>query len=760
MKKLLIVLLAIIFSISSDLNATHYLGGEISWECTTTGNFKFTMKLYRECYYSSGSAATFGATENLATNVPGFSIIVMTRIAGSPKDISPVCNSNPAFPHIFCDNTNPMSGANANLGAVQENVYTSDAAYPNGVPLTGVPPITGWVFSNSSCCRNPSTNITNSTSLSYNARAVMYPYNNQNVSTCFDNSPAFAEIPRTVICTGSPITYNHLAWDVELDSLVYSWGQPLQSTGAPVTTYAAGYSWNSPLPGPMQNPNNVIASIDSNTGEISLTNHTSGAFVTSVKVTSFKCGIKVAEIWREMQIVFLNCGTNSPPNVTAPFKDAFGQFTLFTDTVYAGELVNFTISGTDFGFLPNGTPQTMSLEVSGSQFGNVISSTTPPSMSATTGCIIPPCATLYPAPNPPNNPLSGQFGVQSQFQWQTYCNHLSWDSACGMKSNVYNFIIKVADDYCPAPGLNMSTVTIVIVPPPDLLPPPSSSVITDSLNGNNTLYWVAPIDSFNLLAYYFIYSSTNCNGPFTILDSVFSTTTSYNHIGANGNSYPTYYYIKSIWHCAGYKHSAPSTIVASSFPDVGVSKIISPTTNAVGNNVTIRIKNFGSDIITSCNVSYTIAGGIPITETWTGTLLPCDSVDYTFTSPYNPPIANYILCTNTLLPNDKNSTNDKKCSNITASINGKDAIQNFILSQNIPNPTNKTTSINYFLPKSGNAVFKVVNIVGEIVYHKEYNSQQGENKIELEISNFESGVYYYSLEFEGILKVKKMVVLK
>jgi len=140
-------------------------------------------------------------------------------------------------------------------------------------------------------------------------------------------------------------------------------------------------------------------------------------------------------------------------------------------------------------------------------------------------------------------------------------------------------------------------------------------------------------------------------------------------------------------------------------------------------------------------------------------LLPCDSVDYTFTTPFNPPTANYILCANTLLPIDQNTSNDQICLNVYANINN---IKNskFELFQNIPNPTNKSTTINYFLPKSGKAIFKVVNIVGEMIYSKEYISIQGENKIELDISNFDSGVYYYSLEFEGVLKVKKMIVLK
>ncbi|MCF8296897.1 MAG: hypothetical protein K9J13_05060, partial [Saprospiraceae bacterium] len=332
MKKLVLFLFIMLSSLFiSEVNATHYMGGEITWTCIN-GNFRFTLKLYRECYTAYGSAATFGTTAPLTTTVPGFSSINLSIVSGWPKDISPTCNNNPGFPHIYCNNSSPMPGANANLGAIQEYIYTSDGTYPNGVPLIGVPPASGWMFYYGMCCRNPSTNIIGANSLSARIRAIMYPYNNQNVSTCFDNSPAFAEIPRTVICTGYPFTYNHLAWDVELDSLVYAWGQPLLSTGAPITAYAAGYSWNSPLPGPMQNPNNVAATVNPNTGEISFTSYTTGAFVTSTKVSAYKCGILVAEIWRDMQITLLNCGTNNPPNVTPPFQNALGLYTLYQDT--------------------------------------------------------------------------------------------------------------------------------------------------------------------------------------------------------------------------------------------------------------------------------------------------------------------------------------------------------------------------------------------------------------------------------------------
>ena len=81
------------------------MGGEITWECTPSGNFRFVMKLYRECYYGNGAAANYGNTANLTTTVPGFSMINMTRVSGYPIDISPVCNSDTNFLHTFCSDT-------------------------------------------------------------------------------------------------------------------------------------------------------------------------------------------------------------------------------------------------------------------------------------------------------------------------------------------------------------------------------------------------------------------------------------------------------------------------------------------------------------------------------------------------------------------------------------------------------------------------------------------------------------------------------
>ena len=380
----------------------------------------------------------------------------------------------------------------------------------------------------------------------------MYPYNGQDESPCFDSSPTFAENPPTAISTGYPYTYNYNAWDKDLDSLAFEWAPALDTTGFPLTpNYAAGYSSTNPMPDASFNPNNVPASINPYTGEISFTSFTQGEFVTVVKVTAYKCHIKVAEVFREMQVVLLACSANSPPQVTAPFPNGLGNYVNYSDTVWAGTLVTFLITASDSGLLPNGNPQTLTLNASGSQFGTNFT-------DAAAGCLNPPCATLNPAPQPPPTGMSAQYTVQTNFSWQTDCNHLSANIGCSPPfSNVYNFVFTIQDDYCPVPSVSIKTVTIV-VKAPLVLPAPELRCASVDAAGDVTLSWKAVQDTTHSFNSYHIYSSPNAFGPFTELDSIFNVNnTTYTHMGAGANTHSIYYYLKTRSGCGGI-YSSPS----------------------------------------------------------------------------------------------------------------------------------------------------------------------------------------------------------
>jgi phosphatidylserine/phosphatidylglycerophosphate/cardiolipin synthase-like enzyme len=86
----------------------------------------------------------------------------------------------------------------------------------------------------------------------------------------------------------------------------------------------------------------------------------------------------------------------------------------------------------------------------------------------------------------------------------------------------------------------------------------------------------------------------------------------------------------------------------------------------------------------------------------------------------------------------------------------------FSLSQNYPNPFNPSTTIIYNVPKASNIMLKVYDITGQQVQVL-VNEQQsaGTYKATMKALNMASGVYFYTLEADGIkIDTKKMILVK
>jgi hypothetical protein len=82
----------------------------------------------------------------------------------------------------------------------------------------------------------------------------------------------------------------------------------------------------------------------------------------------------------------------------------------------------------------------------------------------------------------------------------------------------------------------------------------------------------------------------------------------------------------------------------------------------------------------------------------------------------------------------------------------------FTLGQNIPNPANENTLINYSVPEAGEVIFHVHSISGQLLYSKTIETQRGNQSIELNTSTLAAGVYFYSMEYKGQRLVKRMSV--
>jgi|GEM_PF-898852 len=87
--------------------------------------------------------------------------------------------------------------------------------------------------------------------------------------------------------------------------------------------------------------------------------------------------------------------------------------------------------------------------------------------------------------------------------------------------------------------------------------------------------------------------------------------------------------------------------------------------------------------------------------------------------------------------------------------------QSFSLSQNYPNPFNPTTKIEYALPSTQKVVLKMYDVLGrevQTLVNEQQNS--GTYRVEVNASNFASGVYFYRLEAGTFVQQRKMLLLK
>lgn len=81
------------------------------------------------------------------------------------------------------------------------------------------------------------------------------------------------------------------------------------------------------------------------------------------------------------------------------------------------------------------------------------------------------------------------------------------------------------------------------------------------------------------------------------------------------------------------------------------------------------------------------------------------------------------------------------------------------LQQNVPNPSNGNTMINYSIAKEGNVSLEVYDVTGQLVSNVNEGQQvAGQHSIDLNTSNYAPGVYFYTLIVDGVKVTKKMVI--
>jgi len=305
-------LLLLIFSLwVSQTQAAHIIGGEFSYECLGGGDYRFTLRLYRDCagggaQFDGGPGAPFVATVSI---YEGNSNVPINIELGPPSimDVDPEI-SNPCLviPPGIC---------------VEEGVYI----FTRNLPLSSE----SYHITYQRCCRNNS--ITNLVDPGGSGATYTIELTPEAQSLC-NNSPSFNKIPPIIICAGEDINYDFSASDVDGDSLEYYLCTPFLGGGTNQTQFTLpnGVAPNPDMPPPYNpvffvapysflNPlgGNPPLSIDPSTGLISGVPDQLGQFVVGVCVEEYRNGQLLSVSRRDFQFNVADC----EPTVVADIEE-------------------------------------------------------------------------------------------------------------------------------------------------------------------------------------------------------------------------------------------------------------------------------------------------------------------------------------------------------------------------------------------------------------------------------------------------------
>ncbi|MEL6845106.1 MAG: hypothetical protein AAFP02_18015, partial [Bacteroidota bacterium] len=281
-----ILALGLLLGFLSNASATHFAGGEITYEHLNGNSYRVTMKLFRDC-----DGINFGSSQTirLSPSTSGSSFRVFEQ---SRSDITVLCPGQVA----------PCN--NGGFGGIQEIIYSGIQTFNT------LPPGQVYTMSYSTCCRNNDiTTLFSPGSNSWYISSTLDP----NLSIR-NTSPVFLNPPYTflVVCAGQSVSISPNAFDADGDALQYSLTNCLQGATQTVT-YRSGFSGASPL---------ATASgvnVDPFTGLVTFTPTQAQVGVVCILVEEFRNGVKIGEIVRDIQVNIAAC-TNAPP-VVAPITN-------------------------------------------------------------------------------------------------------------------------------------------------------------------------------------------------------------------------------------------------------------------------------------------------------------------------------------------------------------------------------------------------------------------------------------------------------
>jgi gliding motility-associated-like protein len=421
MKQIILFCLALIYFVS--VQATHMMGGDMSYKCLGNGKYKITAKIYRDCRgvpFNSPEFGVFAGTNG--GNGCGSSALSISRTG--IKDVTPRCStaSSPCSPQ----NTYGTGEG------IEEHTYEVTVDF-NTSPLSGYlnkSTCCEVTFYIGQCCRNGAITTGPASEGFYTTCMINICNIKKTINKC-NNSPTLSNAPIGFLCCNQAYYFNNGAIDtVDYDSFSYSLTNGINTLPNNSVSYSSPFTpryFMTPYcipptsitctPNPKTNPPRGLF-FDTSSGDIILTpTKCDEVAIAVITITEWRKDsasgkfIMIGRTRRDMQLIVKDdCGYNKAPTLLGPYNWK----------VCEGETLKFKVESDDETFTPyQKVPDTTNLKW--------------------------------------NKGIPGAtFKLANKVDWpekrKAFAN-FEWTPSVGMASDIsYSFTVTVTDDHCPKPS--------------------------------------------------------------------------------------------------------------------------------------------------------------------------------------------------------------------------------------------------------------------------------------------------------------------
>ncbi|MBK8347510.1 MAG: gliding motility-associated C-terminal domain-containing protein [Saprospiraceae bacterium] len=378
-KGLMLLFLTLVAVFPGSIQATHIVGGDMTYRHLGNNNFEITLTLRRDCqlgqigYDDPASIGIFAASSNtllrevripfMASDTVGNTIVSACGFIGSE-----VC--------------------------VQRTTYRDTVELPF---LAG-----GYIVSYQRCCRNGSLN---NIIIPLETGTTEWIEITEKVLLEGNNSPAFTRWPDIYICANQPLNFDHSAFDADGDSLVYKLCTPFEGATIqfprpqpPAVPPYNSVLWQSPY-GLNDMLGGTPLSIDPNTGVITANPNLVGQFLVGVCVEEYRNGVLLSTVRRDFQYNVRVCSTPVSTDFEVAVNKCDSLSFVFTNKSVDAETFewNFNYPSTDPKFISTSrdavftydTPGVYNIRLKGSSSNGACDSIVYKQVVASTGSDVP-----------------------------------------------------------------------------------------------------------------------------------------------------------------------------------------------------------------------------------------------------------------------------------------------------------------------------------------------------------------------------------